>query len=533
MFDHLDSVCVWAKAYIRLVPLGLALFLVGCGSSSKISLVTLSGPNISSISPTSGVVGTSVTISGSNFGSSQGTSTVTFNGTAASVATWTDSAIVTKVPSGTSSGQVIVTVGGTASNGVNFTVVAPSTGSLAASNFGFQCGLASGDCPNETWPSTPAQPGLFRMHDVGTAWGSLSTGSGTYDWSTLDAWLDVIAQHQPLDVIQVFSWVPCWDAPSPCEAPPVAPNGTNGPPKDLTAGGSASFNDFVTRFVQHCSPAGNCVKDFVKYYEMWNEWDAVQNGVQFRWGGTMNQLYQMLAPAVSIIRTNISGAVILTPSSFAGGKLLGPVPTDLQSWLNLETTNGRLSDWVVWHDYPTGNTPEMEWTSGSAIKFLSAQTSLSAWTSTPWADTETNFDPTTYACPSTFNANDCIGQIVRWQLLHASNGAMSLDWYKWNQTIGANSQYQAAYYYMMQYMVGGKFPGPCASVAGATVETWTCNFAEVNGTTALWVWTPNESGTSFTVPSGYIDYVDLTGAQTSVTSGQSITIGTMPFMLEQ
>src|SRR2546428_7975427 len=38
-------------------------------------------PSITSVSPASGVVGNSVTIAGANFGATQGTSTVTFNGT--------------------------------------------------------------------------------------------------------------------------------------------------------------------------------------------------------------------------------------------------------------------------------------------------------------------------------------------------------------------------------------------------------------------------------------------------------------------
>src|SRR5262249_44896341 len=43
-----------------------------------------SAPLISSVSPTSGPIGTPVTISGSNFGASKGSSTLTFNGVAAS-----------------------------------------------------------------------------------------------------------------------------------------------------------------------------------------------------------------------------------------------------------------------------------------------------------------------------------------------------------------------------------------------------------------------------------------------------------------
>jgi RHS repeat-associated protein len=80
-------------------------------------------PTISSLSPTSGAVGTLVTISGSNFGSSQGGSSVTFNGVTASVTTWGSSSIKATVPSTATTGNVVVTVGGVASNGKSFTVV--------------------------------------------------------------------------------------------------------------------------------------------------------------------------------------------------------------------------------------------------------------------------------------------------------------------------------------------------------------------------------------------------------------------------
>ncbi|MGO9229857.1 MAG: IPT/TIG domain-containing protein, partial [Bryobacteraceae bacterium] len=90
-------------------------------------------PSITSLSPTSGPVSTSVTITGTNFGASQGASTVAFNGTAAGTATsWSATSIVVKVPTGATTGNVVVTVGGLASNGVSFTVtVAPSITSLS------------------------------------------------------------------------------------------------------------------------------------------------------------------------------------------------------------------------------------------------------------------------------------------------------------------------------------------------------------------------------------------------------------------
>src|SRR5216684_1318053 len=73
------------------------------------------------LNPASGLVGASVTISGANFGATQGTSTVKFNGTTATPTSWSTTSIVAPVPSGATTGNVVVTVSGAASNGVLFT----------------------------------------------------------------------------------------------------------------------------------------------------------------------------------------------------------------------------------------------------------------------------------------------------------------------------------------------------------------------------------------------------------------------------
>ncbi|MBI2264669.1 MAG: IPT/TIG domain-containing protein [Armatimonadetes bacterium] len=90
-------------------------------------------PAITSISPSSSTVGSQVAINGSNFGATQGQSTVTFNGVSASVVSWSGTQISCTVPNGASSGNVIVTVSGLASNGVNFTVTVPPPGNPAIS----------------------------------------------------------------------------------------------------------------------------------------------------------------------------------------------------------------------------------------------------------------------------------------------------------------------------------------------------------------------------------------------------------------
>lgn len=88
-------------------------------------------PSIIGISPSSGAVGTTVTISGNNFGTS---GSVTFGTTAATVSSWTDTTIVCQVPN-VGAGLVAVTVtapGGSATS--TFTVTAPSVPAINSIN---------------------------------------------------------------------------------------------------------------------------------------------------------------------------------------------------------------------------------------------------------------------------------------------------------------------------------------------------------------------------------------------------------------
>jgi len=127
------TVTSWSAASIvTTVPAGATtgnvVVTVGGVASNGVSFtVTTPAPSIASLNPASGVVGTSVTIAGANFGATQGTSTVKFGGTTASVTSWTVASIIATVPAGAATGNVVVTVGGVASNGVSFTVTADTT----------------------------------------------------------------------------------------------------------------------------------------------------------------------------------------------------------------------------------------------------------------------------------------------------------------------------------------------------------------------------------------------------------------------
>ena len=94
--------------------------------SNYIAFTIVSPPTISSLSPGSGSVGTSVTITGTSFGATQGTSTISFNGTIATSTSWSDTSITALVPSGATTGNVVVNVSGLATNGIPFTVLTNS-----------------------------------------------------------------------------------------------------------------------------------------------------------------------------------------------------------------------------------------------------------------------------------------------------------------------------------------------------------------------------------------------------------------------
>ena len=94
-------------------------------------------PTITSLSSTTLTVGSSVTITGTNFNAAQGTGFVEFNGLVATITSWSATSIVATVPAGTTAGNVcVVNSNNRVSNGsaytmagaASFTSITPSSG---------------------------------------------------------------------------------------------------------------------------------------------------------------------------------------------------------------------------------------------------------------------------------------------------------------------------------------------------------------------------------------------------------------------
>lgn len=96
-------------------------------STTNFTVISLTAPTVTTFSPISGLIGTTVTITGSNFSTTPANNTVKFNGTTATVTASTATSIAAVVPAGATSGVITVTVGsetGTSAN--SFTVIFPT-----------------------------------------------------------------------------------------------------------------------------------------------------------------------------------------------------------------------------------------------------------------------------------------------------------------------------------------------------------------------------------------------------------------------
>ena len=99
---------------------------------SKVEIPALtSPPAITSLTPSSGPVGTDVTVAGSGFGATQADSVLKFNNVPVTSMQWHASSLLATVPTEATSGPVVVTVSGQDSNGVQFDIPPPSISGLS------------------------------------------------------------------------------------------------------------------------------------------------------------------------------------------------------------------------------------------------------------------------------------------------------------------------------------------------------------------------------------------------------------------
>src|SRR5215213_1846420 len=223
------------------------LDIEGATGGNYDSLITVplpvSAPAITNVSPAAGPVGTSVTITGSNFGATQGSSTVKFNGITATPGSWSNTNITCAVPAGATTGPVVVTAGGNASNGFTFTVadVGAITGTVSRASDAAAINGALVEA---------LQSGVVKRSATSGADGTYSiTGllSGTYD----------VRASAPRHFAQIQNGIVV-----------SAPNSTSANFSLVDAGPITNIYDELGRLVAVIDPSGDTV--VYKYDEVGN-----------------------------------------------------------------------------------------------------------------------------------------------------------------------------------------------------------------------------------------------------------------------
>jgi uncharacterized repeat protein (TIGR01451 family) len=124
------SISSWSDTSIdAVVPAGtttgnVVVTTAAGGSSNGILFTLMLPPTLAIVTPNPEALGDTATIAGANFGATQGTSIVTFNGTlATTISNWSDTSIDVVVPVGATTGDLVVTTAAGASNALFFILI--------------------------------------------------------------------------------------------------------------------------------------------------------------------------------------------------------------------------------------------------------------------------------------------------------------------------------------------------------------------------------------------------------------------------
>jgi hypothetical protein len=128
------------KSIRILIVIGTVLLLVICllSVNSCKKDKEIPSPSIAGFSPTNGIEGTVVPITGTNFSLTIANNIVKFNGISATVTSVTSELLTVTVPAGASTGKISVTTGGkTATSADNFTAFGSPVITSVGPNSGF------------------------------------------------------------------------------------------------------------------------------------------------------------------------------------------------------------------------------------------------------------------------------------------------------------------------------------------------------------------------------------------------------------
>jgi hypothetical protein len=346
----------------------------------------------------------------------------------------------------------------------------------------------------------------------GVPWPYVEKTKGTFNWTQLDAF---VAQANAHGVSFVYSseYVPSWAAADKSSCHPYAYNTTvcTG-----TVANIQDWKDFMTALVTR-------YKGRIQVYELWNEPSCLCT-----FTGTVAQLVALTNAEHDVIRSIDPAALIVGPT------MQGYASAYLDSYFAAGGTKD--IDAVGMHSSPNPNNDVAEFMMGSVttdIKNVMKKYGLSSkplWnTENDWGNNASLTDP-----------NEQAAFVARDLLLNWNVGVARDYWYAWdNPSVGTFwgpttgvSEAATAYEQVESWMKGATFV-PC-SLNGSTNSyhaVYTCNLTRSGGYQAQAVWYTDGNKT-YTAPSQFTKYRDLSGGTSPIQANHQVTIGHKPILLE-
>jgi hypothetical protein len=365
------------------------------------------------------------------------------------------------------------------------------------------------------WPSMPIYG--MRLWETSTAWAQINTANGVYDWTTLNSWVTQ-AKDQNIQLIYTFGFTPTWASSDPKDTTCDNNAGSCYPPSDLNSDGTGSdqyWINFVTAIAKQ-APS-------ITYWELWNTPHDVK-----QWNGTDAQLVRMAQDANTYIKKYIPGAKII---SMANGQLSYSYPGANCTMPDkmggyLAAGLGQYIDIVAFHTYYTTVAEDI-------VPVIQCYQSVMATynvSSLPLWSTEGAWGTDSALSSKT----DQAGYVARSYLLLWSNGVVRHYWYAWNdqntgtlESGGKANTPGDAYTQVESWMSGRTMSTLCAEKS----SIWTCGLTGSDGYEAQAVWAPG-GNKSYTAPSQYTSYLNLSGTKTTIKSGATVTVGVEPILLQ-
>jgi hypothetical protein len=307
--------------------------------------------------------------------------------------------------------------------------------------------------PTQHWPPLP----FGSIRPAGVSWGALEPAKGQYDWHALDTWVaQAQAHHVQFDYL--FLNTPRWASTRPDEPCAGKRMGCAAPPNP------DDWKAFVTALATR-------YKGRISSYEMWNEPNA--SGY---WSGTPQEMAALAAAAYPIIKSIDPSAIVTTPAASSTG---WPLPHDVWMEQYLSAGGGKYADAVAWHGYAGRNDrpalpPEDLPRQIHALRAVLERHRLSQL---PLWDTEGGWGKDAQLP----NENEQAAFLVKWYLIHFTNGIARAYWYQWDNpdwgTLWRDGSGPtaagAAYKQVFDWMSGTTAFSPCRPLRSTPI--WTCD----------------------------------------------------------